>query len=128
MSGNTTITASFLLSCIAAIGVIYNIVSSRKNDVEGSTKKAVDTATRFTQIDVKLEMMMEQNREIIRSNEKKNDEIVSINHNMSLMNSKIERLFEYKDNFEKRFEKLEGGSYEDSTRVYPKGTDYYKNT
>lgn len=112
MNGDTTITLSFVFNGLTALGVIYSIVSSKKNDVEGSTKKAVETATRFTELNVKLDMITQQFTEVIRSSEKKADEIATLNHNISQMNSKIERLFEYKDSLEKRINKLEGGDSE----------------
>ena len=112
MTGDTTVTVSLIFSGLTAIGVIYSIVSSRKSDVEGSTKKAVETATRFTELNVKLDMITQQFAEVIRSNEKRADEIATLNHNISSISSKIERLFEYKDALEKRIARLEGGAYE----------------
>ena len=109
MTENTTIDFSLIISIISAIGVVYAIISSKRSDVEGDTKKAVDTATRFTELNVKLDMITQQFAEVIRTNEKRADEIVKLNRNISELSAKIERLFEYKDNHEKRIEKLEGG-------------------
>lgn len=118
----TSVNLSLILSTISAIGVIYAIASGRKNNVEGDTKKAVETATRFTELNVKLDMITQQFSELIRSNEKKNDEIAQLTHKIASLSSKIERLFEYKDELQKRIEKLEGGkNYEDSERVYRDG-------
>lgn len=122
MSGDTTITASLLLSLIAAVGVIVSILSSRKNDVEGLTKKAVDTATRFTELNVKLDMIMQQFTELARTNEKRGDEIISINHNIAQLSSKIERLFEYKDYLEERIARLEGDNHDNSKGMHGPGS------
>lgn len=121
MTGDTTVTVSLIFSGLTAIGVIYSIASSRKSDVEGSTKKAVETATRFTELNVKLDMITQQFAEVIRSNEKRADEIATLNHNISSISSKIERLFEYKDALEKRIARLEGGAY-DSKRMHSDST------
>lgn len=114
MNLSTSIDLSLVVSIISAIGVIYAIKNSKNNSVEGNTKKAVETATRFTELNVKLDMITQQFNELIRSNEKRSDEIAQINHNIASLNSKIERLFEYKDELQKRIEKLEGGNHEDS--------------
>lgn len=116
MTGDSTVTVSLIFSGLTAIGVIYSIVSSRKSDVEGSTKKAVETATRFTELNVKLDMITQQFSEVIRSNEKRADEIATLNHNLSSVSAKIERLFEYKDALEKRIEKLEKGDDHENSK------------
>lgn len=107
MSGDTTVNLSLIIACISAIGVIYSIYSTRKKDNQTDTAQAVDIATKFTELNVKLDLITKQFNDLIRSNEKEADKISAINHSLLELDSKIERLFEYKDNHEERIKALE---------------------
>lgn len=109
MTSEAMIPVSLLFSGIAAVGVFYSIKNSKNNEQSGNTKKEVEIAKMFTELTVKLDMLQTQVSEFARINERKNDEISSINHEISIINGKLLRLFEYKDEMEKKLEKMEGG-------------------
>ena len=109
MTTDAMIPVSLIFSFIAAVGVFYNIKNSKNNEQSGATKKEVEIAKMFTELNVKIDILQKQISEFARINEKKSDEIVTINHEIMTINGKLLRLFEYKDEMEKKIEKMEGG-------------------
>ena len=109
MNGDSTITLSGIVALLTIINIIVLIKNSSNNNNENSTKKAIDVATRFTEIECKMNVISQQIAELNQSKEKHNSEMLEENHKISLLSSKIERLFEYKDNLQTRIEHLERG-------------------
>lgn len=107
LSSNTNLSLELLFALIGAAGVIYGIVKSRKNDQAIDIGKAVETATEFTRLNVKLDVMSQQFTELIRNNEKQIERISQINTEIAEIHSRLSLLFEYKDALEKRIDKIE---------------------
>lgn len=108
LNTDTNLSLELLFALIGAAGVIYGIVKSKKSDQAVDIGKAVETATEFTRLNVKLDVMSQQFTEMIRSNEKQIERISQINTEISEIRSRISLLFEYKDALERRIEKIEG--------------------
>lgn len=109
MSENTRISLSLIFSIIAAIGVLYKISRDKKSDNASDIAKAVQSATQFTQLNVKLDGLIQQFADFIKANEKTIEKITVLADDLSEAKNKIQRLIESKEELERRIEKLEGG-------------------
>lgn len=109
MSENTRISLSLLFSVIAAIGVLYKISRDKKSDKTSDIAKAVQSATQFTQLNVKLDGLIQQFSDFVKANEKTIDKISILASELADAKNKIQRLMDAKKELEKRIEKLEGG-------------------
>ena len=116
LNQDTTLTIGFILALIGTISIIYNMTRSSKQDKAVDVSKAVENATEFTRLNVKLDVLSQQFAEIIRSNEKTIEKISQLNSEQSEAFSRIKLLFEYKDQLERRIERLEGGKYDNPGR------------
>lgn len=109
ISADSNVTVSVIFSAIAAIGVIYSILRGRKSDNHEDVADAVERATEFTKLNVKLDVLSQQFSDLIRSNEKTSEKLSLNQKELQDANSRINLLFEYKDNHEARLQRLEGG-------------------
>lgn len=108
MNPDTTVSLSLLISTISAIGVIYAIVRGRKGDTELEKQRAVDMATNFAKIDVKLTELNAKTSETNKTMEKLDEKIDTMNDRMSRQDERINTLYNYYDQVMKRIDKLEG--------------------
>lgn len=104
---DTTVSISLILSLITAIGVIYNIVKGRKADNSAETQIAVQMATNFTQIEVKLNDLNQKTAETNRNFQKLDDKLDNLADKLSRQDERINTLFRYNDDVKKRLDKLE---------------------
>lgn len=107
MYSDITISLSLVFSIIAAIGVIVNIVSNVKKNHETEEQKQLDIEKNFVKINMKLDSFCEQTREILKNQEKANDEIKSFSEKLIKEHERVETLFKYKEDHELRIKKLE---------------------
>ena len=112
LNQETTITIGFILACIAAVGTLFNINHGQKSEKNDDISKAIENASEFTRLNVKLDVMSQQFTELIRTNEKTIEKISQLNNELTEVYSRIKLLFDYKDALEKRIERLEGGKHE----------------
>lgn len=120
LNQDTTITAGFILAAFAAAGTLYNIFRGQKNDknvdVHNAVENAVENATEFTKLNVKLDVVTQHFNELIRSNEKTLEKLMQLGNEQTEIYSRIKLLFEYKDQLERRIERLEGGKHDSNGR------------
>ncbi len=116
LNQDTTLNIGIILALIGAISTIYNMTRSSKQDKAVDVSKAVENATEFTRLNVKLDVLSQQFAELIRSNEKTLEKISQLNSELAEAFSRIKLLFEYKDQLERRIERLEGGKYDNPGR------------
>lgn len=109
MNENSRISLSLIFSLIAAIGVIYKIIRDKKSDNASDVVNAVQSATQFTQLSVKLDGLIQQFSDFVKANEKTIDKISILASELADSKNKIQRLMDAKKELEKRIEKLEGG-------------------
>lgn len=108
LTPDTTINLSLILATISAIGVIYTIVRGRKGDSEVEKQRAVEMATNFAKIDVKLTELNAKTSETNKTMEKLDEKIDTMNDRMSRQDERINTLFKYYDQVMKRIDNLEG--------------------
>ena len=116
LNQETTITIGFILACIAAVGTLFNINHGQKSEKNDDISKAIENASEFTRLNVKLDVMSQQFTELIRTNEKTIEKISQLNNELTEVYSRIKLLFDYKDQLEKRIERLEGGKHDGTGR------------
>ena len=105
---DTTISLALIISSISAIGTIYTIIRGRKGDSELEKQRAVDMATNFAKIDVKLTELNAKTSETNKAMEKLDEKIDTMNDRMSRQDERINSLFKSYDQITKRIDRLEG--------------------
>lgn len=108
LTPDTTINLSLILASISAIGVIYTIVRGRKGDSEVEKQRAVEMATNFAKIDVKLTELNAKTSETNKTMEKLDEKIDTMNDRMSRQDERINTLFKYYDQVIRRIDSIEG--------------------
>ena len=108
LTPDTTINLSLILASISAIGVIYTIVRGRKGDSEVEKQRAVEMATNFAKIDVKLTELNTKTSETNKTMEKLDEKIDTMNDRMSRQDERINTLFKYYDQVMRRIDSIEG--------------------
>lgn len=108
MGLDTTVSLSLVISSISAVGVIYTIFRGRKGETELEKQRAVDMATNFARIDVKLTELNTKTSETNRYMEKLDEKIDTMNDRMSRQDEQINTLFKYYDQVMKRIDSIEG--------------------
>ena len=105
---DTTINLALILSTISAIGVIFSIVRGRKGDTELEKQRAVDMATNFAKIEVKLTELDTKTSVTNRTMEKLDEKLDAMNDRISRQDERINTLFKYYDQVMKRIDSIEG--------------------
>jgi len=108
LTPDTTINLSLILASISAIGVIYTIVRGRKGDSEVEKQRAVEMATNFAKIDVKLTELNAKTSETNKTMGKLDEKIDTMNDRMSRQDERINTLFKYYDQVMRRIDSIEG--------------------
>lgn len=108
IGSDTTVSVPLIISTISAIGVIYTIIRGRKGETELEKQRAVDMATNFARIDVKLTELNTKTSETNRYMEKLDEKIDTMNDRMSRQDEQINTLFKYYDQVMKRIDSIEG--------------------
>ena len=107
MSPETTVSVSFILALLSAVGVIFTIIMGFKKDHRDEENKRIEIAEQFAKINVKLDQFCNTMNDMARKSEKSMDEVKGINISITKCNERIETLFKYHDDHEKRITILE---------------------
>ena len=107
ITSETTIGLTVILSVMSAIGVVFSISTALKKDHMEEEDRRIDMAEQFAKINVKLDQVFTTISETNRRTERTMDEIKSVNISIALCNERIETLFKYHDDHEKRITDLE---------------------
>lgn len=107
MTPDAQISFSFIFSAIAALGVIltayFNFRKSHSEDVD----QKIEIAKEFAKLNVKLDSFADTMNDMGRKSEKSMDKIETLSIAINTCNERIEALFRYKDDHEKRITDLE---------------------
>lgn len=105
MNLDTTVSISLLLSLVSCAGVIFTIfTTARKNNDSSSDKKLeekLNIEKNFVKINLKLDSFCDDVREILKNQEKSNDELRRVSDELIKDSSMIE-------DHERRIKALEG--------------------
>lgn len=105
MNLDTTVSISLLLSLVSCAGVIFTIITTaRKNNDSSSDKKLeekLNIEKNFVKINLKLDSFCDDVREILKNQEKSNDELRRVSDELIKDSSMIE-------DHERRIKALEG--------------------
>ncbi len=101
MNSDVTISLSLLFSIVSVVGVIVAIVTSLKKNQEEEATKYLDIEKHFVKIDMKLDNFMDSTRQILKNQEKANDQIQELSEKLIAHDKELE-------NHNQRLRKLEG--------------------
>lgn len=107
ITSDTTIGLTVILSVMSAIGVVFSISTALKKDQREEEGRRIDMAEQFAKINVKLDQVFSTINETNRKTERTMDEIKSVNISIARCDERIETLFKYHDDHEKRITDLE---------------------
>lgn len=107
ITNDTTIGITVILSIVSAIGVIFSINTALKKDQRDEEDRRIDMAEQFAKINVKLDQVCTTINETNRKTERTIEEIKSVNIAIARCDERIETLFKYHDDHEKRITDLE---------------------
>lgn len=118
MTTNDTVSIALLLAIGSFVIAILNVViSARKERKELETEKLnatiienqkqLDIEKNFVKINTKLDDFVETTKQMMRDNERKTDDLRVLSENMIKVNERVETLFKYKDDHERRISDLE---------------------
>ena len=101
MNSDVTISLSLLFSIVSVVGVIVAIVTSLKKNQEEEATKYLDIEKHFVKIDMKLDNFMDSTKQILKNQEKANDQIQELSEKLIAHDKELE-------NHNQRLRKLEG--------------------
>ena len=104
---NTSISVALIFSVIAAAGTLYSIWTGHKKNQEEAERKAIESEKNFLRLDVKMDNVLGQTNSILEKQEKQAIRIEQLSGEIIKSNEKINTLFKYKDDHERRLQKLE---------------------
>jgi hypothetical protein len=107
ISSDTTIGLTVLLSIVSAVGVVFSISMSLKKDNREEESRRIDMAEQFAKINVKLDQVFMTLSETSHKTDRTMDELKDVNIAVARCHERIETLFKYHDDHEKRLTDLE---------------------
>lgn len=108
VSADTTISITVILSILSAIGVIFSITMGVKKDSREEEERRIDIAEQFAKVNVKLDQFGTTIYEMNRRSEYTMEEMKKVNISIARCDERIETLFKYHDDHEKRLAEIEG--------------------
>ena len=108
VSTETTISLTVILSILSAMGVIFSISMGIKKDSREEEERRIDIAEQFAKMNVKLDQFGNTIYEMNRRSEYTMEEMKKVNISIARCDERIETLFKYHDDHEKRLSELEG--------------------
>ncbi len=116
MTSDATISIALIFSIISTIGVVVTIASTLKKDHQSEINKQLDIERNFVKINLKLDTFCDETKEILKNQEKSNDEIKGISQQIVKQSERIETLFHYHSDHEERIKCLEKGEKSNDSR------------
>ena len=110
ISSDTTIGLTVILSIVSAVGVVFSISMSLKKDNREEEARRIDMAEQFAKINVKLDQVFMTLSETSHKTDRTMDELKGVNIAIARNDERIETLFKYHDDHEKRLIDLEDES------------------
>ena len=107
ISSDTTIGLTVLLSIVSAVGVVFSISMSLKKDHREEEERRIDMAGQFAKINVKLDQVFMALSETSHKTDRTMDELKGVNIAIARCDERIETLFKYHEDYEKRLTDLE---------------------
>ncbi len=118
MTGNDTISIALLLAIgsliVSVIGVIINIkkanketADDKKKALEAENERQLKMQENFVKVNLKLDTFCDTTKELMKQNEKTSDSTQELTKQMIKCSERIETLFRYKDDHERRISDLE---------------------
>ena len=107
ISSDTTIGLTVLLSIMSAVGVVFSISMSLKKDHREEEERRIELAGQFAKINVKLDQVFMTLSETSHKTDRTMDELKGANIAIARCDERIETLFKYHDDHEKRITDLE---------------------
>lgn len=107
MNPETSLSLSLIFAIVAVIGTFVSIFNNIKNNRDKETEKQMDIEKKFIHVNDKLDVLSTNLSELIRRDEINITELKRINETLILQNERLEALFRYKDEHERRIKNLE---------------------
>ena len=109
MGTDATISVALLLGIVSALGVMVSIYLGVKKNHNEENERIVENAREFTKLNVKIDNFTSTMNELVKKSERNGTELNALDVSMMKCSERIETLFKYKDDHEKRRQKLEDG-------------------
>ncbi len=109
MGMDATISIALILGIISALGVIVSIYLGLKKEHKEEDSRLIENAREFTKLNVKLDNFTSTMNELVKKSERSINELKDMDVAVIRCTERIETLFKYKDDHEKRLQKLEDG-------------------
>jgi hypothetical protein len=109
MGTDATVSIALILGIISALGVMVSIYLGIKKAHTEEDERIVENAREFTKLNVKLDNFTSTMNELVKKSERSVTELNALDVSVMKCSERIETLFKYKDDHEKRLQKLEDG-------------------
>lgn len=110
MKPDATVSVALILGIISAIGVIVSIYLGLHKQHTEDDNRLVENAREFTKLNVKLDNFTATMNELVKKSERSVNEQKEMSVDLIRCSERIETLFKYKDDHERRLKKLEDES------------------
>ena len=107
MSPETQVSISLIFSILAAVGVIFTIYSAIRQTHRSDEDRRIENAEQFAKINVKLDQFYIAINELNNRSNTSIEALQRTNLELTKSNEKINTLFKYHDEHEKRLKELE---------------------
>lgn len=107
MGTDTTVSIALILGIISALGVIASIYLGLRKQHTEDDNRLVENAREFTKLNIKLDNFTATMNELVKKSERSINDLNRMDAQMIRCSERIETLFNYKDDHEKRLQKLE---------------------
>ena len=98
---------ALILGIISALGVIVAIYLGLRKQHSEDDNRLIENAREFTKLNVKLDNFTATMNELVKKSERSVNDLKEVNVELIRCSERIETLFKYKDDHEKRLQKLE---------------------
>ena len=110
MGTDTTVSVALILGIVSALGVIASIYLGFQKQHTEDDNRLVENAREFTRLNVKLDNFTATMNELVKKSERSVSDLNRVDAQLIRCTERVETLFKYKDDHEKRLQKLESES------------------
>ena len=107
MNETVTISAALIFSLVAVASQIFGIWNAQKKNRENDASKSIQIEKNFVELNIKLDYFQKSTDQMLDKQEAHAVRMENLTGQIIKSNERIETLFKYKDDHEKRLKRLE---------------------
>lgn len=107
MTANATVSISLIFSIVSVIGVIVSIIATFRSGTEKEENKRLDIEKNFLKLNLKLDELTRTVGDAVSQSQRNATDIKKIREDLIRYDERMETLFRYKDDHEKRIKGIE---------------------